>query len=211
MNLPVVVPRWLRMLYPNRTWSLPVDEKILYLSFDDGPHPTITPRVLELLKQYNAKATFFCVGNNVEKYPAVFNSIQAEGHSLGNHSFHHLNGWKSDNQIYIDDVKKADRLIHSNLFRPPYGRLKFSQASALLQMGYELIMWTVLSADYDRNITKEQCAMRVIKNITPGTIVLFHDSEKAEERMLYALEELLNDATKKGYQFKAIEYKKGSA
>lgn len=211
MNLPVVVPRWLRMLYPNRTWSLPVDEKILYLSFDDGPHPTITPRVLALLKQYNAKATFFCVGNNVEKYPAVFNSIQAEGHSLGNHSFHHLNGWKSDNQIYIDDVKKADRLIHSNLFRPPYGRLKFSQASALLQMGYELIMWTVLSADYDRNITKEQCAMRVIKNITPGTIVLFHDSEKAEERMLYALEELLNDATKKGYQFKAIEYKKGSA
>lgn len=211
MNLPVVVPRWLRMLYPNRTWSLPVDEKILYLSFDDGPHPTITPRVLVLLKQYNAKATFFCVGNNVEKYPAVFNSIQAEGHSLGNHSFHHLNGWKSDNQIYIDDVKKADRLIHSNLFRPPYGRLKFSQASALLQMGYELIMWTVLSADYDRNITKEQCAMRVIKNITPGTIVLFHDSEKAEERMLYALEELLNDATKKGYQFKAIEYKKGSA
>lgn len=211
MNLPVVVPRWLRILYPNRTWSLPVDEKILYLSFDDGPHPTITPRVLELLKQYNAKATFFCVGNNVEKYPAVFNSIQAEGHSLGNHSFHHLNGWKSDNQIYIDDVKKADRLIHSNLFRPPYGRLKFSQASALLQMGYELIMWTVLSADYDRNITKEQCAMRVIKNITPGTIVLFHDSEKAEERMLYALEELLNDATKKGYQFKAIEYKKGSA
>lgn len=211
MNLPVVVPRWLRMLYPNRTWSLPVDEKILYLSFDDGPHPTITPRVLVLLKQYNAKATFFCVGNNVEKYPAVFNSIQAEGHSLGNHSFHHLNGWKSDNQIYIDDVKKADRLIHSNLFRPPYGRLKFSQASALLQMGYELIMWTVLSADYDRNITREQCAMRVIKNITPGTIVLFHDSEKAEERMLYALEELLNDATKKGYQFKAIEYKKGSA
>lgn len=211
MNLPVVVPRWLRMLYPNRTWSLPVDEKILYLSFDDGPHPTITPRVLALLKQYNAKATFFCVGNNVEKYPTVFNSIQAEGHSLGNHSFHHLNGWKSDNQIYIDDVKKADRLIHSNLFRPPYGRLKFSQASALLQMGYELIMWTVLSADYDRNITKEQCAMRVIKNITPGTIVLFHDSEKAEERMLYALEELLNDATKKGYQFKAIEYKKGSA
>lgn len=211
MNLPVVVPRWLRILYPNRTWSLPVDEKILYLSFDDGPHPTITPRVLVLLKQYNAKATFFCVGNNVEKYPAVFNSIQAEGHSLGNHSFHHLNGWKSDNQIYIDDVKKADRLIHSNLFRPPYGRLKFSQASALLQMGYELIMWTVLSADYDRNITKEQCAMRVIKNITPGTIVLFHDSEKAEERMLYALEELLNDATKKGYQFKAIEYKKGSA
>ena len=211
MNLPVVVPRWLRMLYPNRTWSLPVDEKILYLSFDDGPHPTITPRVLALLKQYNAKATFFCVGNNVEKYPAVFNSIQAGGHSLGNHSFHHLNGWKSDNQIYIDDVKKADRLIHSNLFRPPYGRLKFSQASALLQMGYELIMWTVLSADYDRNITKEQCAMRVIKNLTPGTIVLFHDSEKAEERMLYALEELLNDATKKGYQFKAIEYKKGSA
>ena len=211
MNLPVVVPRWLRMLYPNRTWSLPVDEKILYLSFDDGPHPTITPRVLALLKQYNAKATFFCVGNNVEKYPTVFNSIQAEGHSLGNHSFHHLNGWKSDNQIYIDDVKKADRLIHSNLFRPPYGRLKFSQASALLQMGYELIMWTVLSAEYDRNITKEQCAMRVIKNITPGTIVLFHDSEKAEERMLYALEELLNDATKKGYQFKAIEYKKGSA
>jgi peptidoglycan/xylan/chitin deacetylase (PgdA/CDA1 family) len=211
MNLPVVVPRWLRMLYPNRTWSLSVAEKILYLSFDDGPHPTITPKVLAILKQYNAKATFFFVGNNVEKYPNVFKAIQAEGHSVGNHSYQHLNGWRSNNQIYIDDVKKADRLIHSNLFRPPYGRLKFSQASALVEMGYALIMWTVLSADYDRNMTKERCAKRVVNNIAPGAVVLFHDSEKAEERMLYALEQLLNDATKKGYQFEAIEYKKGSA
>ncbi|NBO57697.1 MAG: polysaccharide deacetylase family protein [Chitinophagia bacterium] len=211
MNLPVVVPRWLRMLYPNRTWSLPVAEKILYLSFDDGPHPTITPKVLALLKQYNAKATFFCLGKNVEKYPDVFKSIQVAGHSIGNHSFHHLNGWKSNNQIYIDDVTKASSLIHSNLFRPPYGRLKFSQASALREKGYELIMWTVLSADYDQHITKEQCAMRVVENIKPGAIVLFHDSEKAEGRMLYALEELLKDATKKGLRFEAIEYQKGSA
>lgn len=211
MNLPVVVPRWLRMLYPNRTWSMPVAEKILYLSFDDGPHPTITPKVLALLKKFNAKATFFCVGNNVSKYPNIFEAIQAAGHSVGNHSYNHLNGWKSDNQIYIEDVKRADELIQSNLFRPPYGRLKFSQASTLLKMGFELIMWTVLSADYDRKITKEQCAIRVLKNIAPGAIVLFHDSEKAEERMLYALEELLNGATKKGFQFDAIEYKKGSA
>lgn len=211
MNLPVVVPRWLRMLYPNRTWSLPVAEKILYLSFDDGPHPTITPKVLALLKQYHAKATFFCVGKNVENYPDVFKIIQAAGHSIGNHSYHHLNGWKSNNQIYLEDVQKADDLIQSNLFRPPYGRLKFSQASALREMGYELIMWTLLSADYDRNITKEQCSNRVVQNIKPGAIVLFHDSEKAEERMLYALEELLNEATKKGFRFSAIEYKKGSA
>jgi peptidoglycan/xylan/chitin deacetylase (PgdA/CDA1 family) len=211
MNLPVVVPRWLKMLYPNRTWSLPVAENILYLSFDDGPHPTITPKVLVVLKQYNAKATFFCVGNNVEKYPDVFQAIQAAGHSIGNHSFHHLNGWRSNNQHYIDDVKKADSLIHSNLFRPPYGRLKFSQASVLSALGYELIMWTVLSADYDQKITREQCAMRVVKNISPGAIVLFHDSEKAEGRMLYALEKLLQDATKKGYRFEAIQYEKGSA
>ena len=111
MNLPVVVPRWLRMLYPNRTWSLPVAEKILYLSFDDGPHPTITPKVLALLNQYNAKATFFCVGKNVENYPDVFKAIQAAGHSIGNHSYYHLNGWKSNNQVYVEDVQKADGLI----------------------------------------------------------------------------------------------------
>ena len=211
MNLPVVVPRWLRMLYPIRTWSLPVAEKILYLSFDDGPHPTITPKVLALLKQYHAKATFFCLGKNVEKYPDVFLAIQAAGHSIGNHGFHHLNGWKSNNQIYVDDVQKAAGLIESNLFRPPYGRLKFSQASALREMGYILVMWTVLSADYDQHLTKEQSANRVIKNIHPGSVVLFHDSEKAEGRMMYALNELLKDATKRGYRFEAIENKKGSA
>ena len=211
MNLPAVVPRWLQILYPNRTWSLPVSEKILYLSFDDGPHPIITPQVLRLLKEYHAKATFFCVGNNVSKYPDLFKAIPLEGHSIGNHSFHHLNGWRSSTQKYIEDVNNADVLIQSNLYRPPYGRLKFKQASMLRKMGYELIMWTLLSADYDKRLTKENCAARLVKNIQPGAIVLFHDSEKAADRMIYALTTLLKVANEQGYRFEAIEYKKGSA
>lgn len=211
MNLPVVVPRWLRMLYPSRTWSYSAREKKLYLSFDDGPHPQITPMVLDLLKEYEAKATFFCVGQNVEKHPGVFERIIAEGHSIGNHSFHHLNGWKTNDQTYLEDVQKADAVIQSNLFRPPYGRLKFTQSSKLRQIGYELIMWTLLSADYDKRLTKENCAARLVKNIQPGAIVLFHDSEKAADRMIYALTTLLKVANEQGYRFEAIEYKKGSA
>ena len=211
MNLPVVVPFWLRLLYPRRTWSYKEIEKTLYLSFDDGPHPVITPKVLELLRHFNAKATFFCLGKNVSSPPEIFERIKADGHSIGNHSYHHVNGWKASNASYLEDVMHANELIKSPLYRPPYGRLKFSQASLLRKMGYQLIMWTLLSADYDQRLSKEDCYQRIWKHLHPGAIVLFHDSEKAADNMLYALERLLKEASKVGYQFKAIEHKKGSA
>ena len=211
MILPVVVPFWLRLLYPRRTWSYKEIEKTLYLSFDDGPHPVITPKVLELLRHFNAKATFFCLGKNVSSHPDIFERIKADGHSIGNHSYHHVNGWKASNASYLEDVMHANELIKSPLYRPPYGRLKFSQASLLREMGYQLIMWTLLSADYDQRLSKEDCYQRIWKHLHPGAIVLFHDSEKAAGNMLYALERLLNEASNMGYQFKAIEHKKGSA
>lgn len=202
--IPPAASGWIRMIYPYRIWSLPVAEKVLYLSFDDGPHPIITQKVLKLLNQYQAKATFFCIGDKVERHFNTFESIKTEGHSIGNHSYHHLNGWKTKDQTYLEDVQKADALIQSKLFRPPYGRLKATQASKLRQMGFSLIMWSVLSADYDKRMTKEKCAARVLRNIKPGAIILFHDSENAADNMLFALNELLKEATANGYRFDAI-------
>jgi peptidoglycan/xylan/chitin deacetylase (PgdA/CDA1 family) len=185
MNLPARVPTWIRMFFPNRIWQMNVQEKVLFISFDDGPHEMITPQVLDMLAKHGAKATFFC--------------------------HHHLNGWKTHDEKYQDDIIAAAGCIPSNLFRPPYGRLTSSQARRLQAAGFQVVMWSVLSADYNKEITKEKCAMRVLKNIQPGAIVLFHDSEKAAHNMLYALELLLKYATELGYRLEAIPYKKGSA
>jgi peptidoglycan/xylan/chitin deacetylase (PgdA/CDA1 family) len=211
MNLPVRVPGWLKMLFPKRIWQVHTEEKILFISFDDGPHETITPQVLELLKSHGAKATFFSLGKNVVKYPSIFESIKADGHAVGNHSYHHFNGWNTKDEAYLEDVAAANACIQSNLFRPPYGRLTSRQARSLTNEGYQIVMWSLLSADYDKNISKEACALRVLNNIQPGAIVLFHDSQKAAVNMLYALEVLLENATKQGYRMEALPYKKGSA
>lgn len=211
MNLPVVVPLWMRAFYPNRIWQMPNNHKVIYLSFDDGPHQHITPQVLSMLEDYQAKASFFCVGDNVKKYPEVFSKIIQRGHAVGNHSFHHLNGWKTDKQAYVNDIVKANALIQSNLFRPPYGRLKSNQAKTLISHGYEIVMWTLLSSDYDEQLSKEKCAERLLKKIRPGAIVLFHDSDKAKRNMIYALERLLYEGTRQGYRFEALPYKKGPA
>ncbi len=211
MNLPVVVPLWMRVFYPNRIWQMPNNHKVIYLSFDDGPHQHITPQVLSMLEDYQAKASFFCVGDNVRKYPEVFSNIIQRGHAVGNHSFHHLNGWKTDKQAYVNDIVKANALIQSNLFRPPYGRLKSNQAKTLISHGYEIVMWTLLSSDYDEQLSKEKCAERLLKKIRPGAIVLFHDSDKAKRNMIYALERLLYEGTRQGYRFEALPYKKGPA
>jgi peptidoglycan/xylan/chitin deacetylase (PgdA/CDA1 family) len=211
MNLPVVVPLWMRAFYPNRIWQMPNNHKVIYLSFDDGPHQHITPQVLSMLEDYQAKASFFCVGDNVRKYPEVFSNIIQRGHAVGNHSFHHLNGWKADKQAYVNDIVKANALIQSNLFRPPYGRLKSKQARVLKSLGYEIIMWTLLSSDYDEQLSKEKCAERLLKRIRPGAIVLFHDSDKAKRNMIYALERLLYEGARQGYRFEALPYKKGPA
>jgi peptidoglycan-N-acetylglucosamine deacetylase len=211
MNLPARVPTWIRMFFPNRIWQMNVQEKVLFISFDDGPHEMITPQVLDMLAKHGAKATFFCLGKNVLLHPSIFDRIITEGHAVGNHSHHHLNGWKTPDEKYQDDIIAAAGCIPSNLFRPPYGRLTSNQARRLQEAGFQVVMWSVLSADYNKEITKEKCAMRVLENIQPGAIVLFHDSEKAAHNMMYALEILLKYATEQGYRLEAMPYKKGSA
>lgn len=202
----VKTPGWLKKLFPGCVWDMPVKDKTLYLSFDDGPHPTITPFVLEQLKKYNAKATFFCVGNHVAKYPDIFQQVMKEGHAVGNHTFHHINGWKTTNEDYLNDIKKADAYIHSRLFRPPYGRLKRSQLSRLTRGENKMavIMWNILAGDWDIDMEPEKCYRRMKRKISPGDIIVFHDSEKAWDRMSYTLPLLLQDFSLLGYQFRAI-------
>jgi peptidoglycan/xylan/chitin deacetylase (PgdA/CDA1 family) len=199
-------PKWLQLLYPNRIWQMDKNKKEIYLTFDDGPHATITNFVLDELNKYNAEATFFCVGNNVVKNPDVYNRIIYEGHAVGNHSYSHLNGFKTKDKIYVDDVFEASKYIDSNFFRPPYGRLKIFQAKVLTHLNkpYKIIMWTLLSGDFDLNISPGQCLENVLLKISNGAIVIFHDSEKAAERMIYALPKVLKTLSDKGYTFKKI-------
>ena len=205
MRFPARIPSWIKWVYPSFVWQMPGDEKALYLTFDDGPHPTITPIVLDLLFKYNAKATFFCIGDRVKRYPEIMQRIIQEGHAIGNHTQHHVNGWASTDRDYLDQVNQAAEFIPSKLFRPPYGRIKRSQAGLLQKEGYKVVMWTILSADYDHKLSKEECLSRVVRRIESGDIYLFHDSEKGEERMLAVLPSLLKVATDKGFLFKKIE------
>ena len=202
----VKTPFWLRALYPRLTWRLPVKEKIIYLSFDDGPHETATPFVLDTLKTYNAKATFFCIGKNVQRHPDIYTRIINEGHAVGNHTQNHLNGWKVPDEQYIADYKEAAQYISSELFRPPYGRLKRSQHKQLLTSNSQLqtIMWDVLSGDFDTTLTGEACLGYVLYHTKPGSIVVFHDSAKAWDRMRYTLPKMLEHFSREGYRFEKI-------
>lgn len=199
-------PFWLKNIYPNLIWDIPTQEKKLFLTFDDGPHPIITNQVLDLLKAYNAKATFFCIGNNVVKYPEVYKRIIDEGHAVGNHTFNHLNGWKTPDELYLNDIEKTRDYIDSNLFRPPYGRISRFQIQQLLKPKYQMkmIMWTVLSGDFDQDISAEKCLNNVLLSTKAGSIIVFHDSEKAAEKMLYALPKVLEQFSKKGFAFEKI-------
>lgn len=198
-----------KRFFSSYVWSLPADENNVYLTFDDGPHPTITPWVLNQLKQFNAKATFFCIGNNVEKYPDVYQKILDGEHAIGNHTYHHLNGWKTDDSKYIDDVAAAAQLIQSNLFRPPYGRIRNSQAkrisAAMKKDAVRIIMWDVLSADFDSSFSPEQCLNNVLENVSDGSIIVFHDSEKAFNNLKYALPKTLESLKEAGFNFRKIE------
>lgn len=199
-------PKWLQLLYRNCIWSIPQKEKVIYLTFDDGPHPVITPFVLDELKKLNAKATFFCLGKNVAANPAVFERIVYEGHAVGNHTYSHLNGWKTNDRLYLDDIAQANEYIHTNLFRPPYGRITRFQLQQLLLPRFNLhtVMWSILSADFDVKITPQQCLENVLLNAFPGAIVLFHDSDKAHERLKFALPGTLKNLGEKGYKFEKI-------
>jgi peptidoglycan/xylan/chitin deacetylase (PgdA/CDA1 family) len=202
----VNTPWLLKKLYPKRIWDIKGGEKCIYLTFDDGPIPDVTPFVLDVLKPYNAKATFFCIGDNVLKHPDIFEQVKAGGHSIGNHTYNHLKGWVTPDKTYLDNFLKADEVLAVKLFRPPYGRIKSSQVKLLQQAkpGLEIIMWSVLSADYDTTLKPEKCLENVLQNTGAGDIVLFHDSLKARERMEYALPKALEFWSKEGYSFKAI-------
>lgn len=196
-------PWWLKAIYPSFIWNMKADEKLLYLSFDDGPHETATPFVLDELKKYNAKATFFCIGKNVNTHRGIYERILNEGHAVGNHTFNHMNGWKTKDEDYLNDITAAAKHIDSNLFRPPYGRITKFQAS-ILEPHFKIIMWDVLSGDFDTGISGEKCVQQVIKHTKQGSIILFHDSTKAWDRMHYALPKVLEHFTKEGYRFEKI-------
>jgi len=184
-------------------WNFNPDVPTIYLTFDDGPVKGVTDKVLDMLDKYKAKATFFCVGENVKQNPELFNKIIEQGHSVANHSFNHLNGWKTGNFSYYKNVIKADKLIDSNLFRPPYGRITRHQANSLKKR-FKIIMWDVLSGDFDVNLKPEACADNVIKASKSGSIVVFHDSLKAKDNMMGSLPFVLKHFTELGYIFKSI-------
>jgi peptidoglycan/xylan/chitin deacetylase (PgdA/CDA1 family) len=196
-------PWWLKKLYPSLVWHIDIKEKILYLTFDDGPHPVATPFVLDELKKYNAKATFFCIGKNVVQYPDIYKRIIDEEHRVGNHTFSHLNGWKTDDEVYIKNIQEAAKYIDSDLFRPPYGKITRFQTK-LLKPHYKIIMWDVLSADFDKEVSPEKCAQQVIMKSKPGSIIVFHDSEKAMLKLEFALPKVLQYFSSKGYIFSTI-------
>lgn len=202
----VKTPKWLQLLYPKRLWEMDKDKKEIYLTFDDGPHEAITNFVLDELKKYNAEATFFCIGNNVLKYPQIYARIISEKHSVGNHTQQHLNGYTTHDKIYVDDILEASKSIKSNLFRPPYGRIKAFQAKVIstLHKPYKIIMWTLLSGDFDTTITPQRCFENVAFKTSNGSIIVFHDSEKAKERMMYALPKVLKLFSDQGFSFKKL-------
>jgi peptidoglycan/xylan/chitin deacetylase (PgdA/CDA1 family) len=203
----IKTPFWLRAIYSNCTWKMPAKDKVIYLTFDDGPDPEATPFVLATLKKFNAKATFFCIGKNVLKHPNIYEAVLKDGHRVGNHTYDHLNGWETDNHLYIENIKDAMNMIESNLFRPPYGRIKKSQIKLLKQadnLPNQIIMWDVLSGDFDLKIDGETCARNVIKNTVPGSIIVFHDSQKAWERMTIALPIVLEYFSNLGYRMELI-------
>lgn len=201
-------PRIVHWLYPKFTWHKGRGEKNIYLTFDDGPVPEITPFVLDQLRKYNAKATFFCVGGNVVRNPEVLQQLVRGGHRIGNHTHHHLKGTKASLQAYSADVQLCqDKLqkagIHTNLFRPPYGRIRMAQARQLLN-NYEIIMWDVLSADYDRQLSPEKCLQHSIRHTHNGSVVVFHDSIKAWKNLSWVLPRYLEHFAARGYVFKSL-------
>ena len=195
----------IKKLFSNYVWDIPNHENKVYLTFDDGPIPEITQWTLNQLKEYDAKATFFCIGDNIRKYPEIFKKIINEEHSIGNHTFNHLNGWKTSTTDYIENSKLYEtehcKLSNENcqLFRPPYGKIKPSQSKALRKLGYKIIMWDVISYDFDQTITKETCLENVLKNMQPGSIIVFHDSIKAFSNLEFVLPRTLEFLKKNGF------------
>lgn len=204
MYYPVAMPKWVQKLFPDFLYRIEEDkEKVLYLTFDDGPIPKITPWVLEQLAAYDAQATFFCVGANIEKNPSVYQAVLDAGHRVGNHTFNHLNGWKTAQAKYLENVATCQAWMETDLFRPPYGKLRLGQARKLKQ-AYKVVMWDIIAGDFDPSISGEKCWQNIVKNTTKGSIIVLHDSKKSWERLQYVLPKLLEHYNNLGFQFKAI-------
>jgi peptidoglycan/xylan/chitin deacetylase (PgdA/CDA1 family) len=202
----VKTPWLLKKLYPNLVWNTKPATRCIYLTFDDGPIPIVTPFVLNILKKHNAKATFFCIGDNVSKHNDIFEQVKTGGHAIGNHTFNHLKGWVTNSEDYLDNFLQTDKILDTPLFRPPYGRIKRAQIKLLnkARPDVKIIMWDVLSGDFDTNLSPEACLKNVIKHTEAGSIVVFHDSLKAFDRLEYVLPRALEYWSKEGYSFNAL-------
>ncbi|HSP40794.1 MAG TPA: polysaccharide deacetylase family protein [Gillisia sp.] len=208
-----------KVVFPSLLWNFNVNEKCIYLTFDDGPIPEITPWVLETLLHYNAKATFFCIGDNVTKHPEIFQMILRDGHTIGNHSHNHLDGWKTEGKTYVENVLKAEVVIEESsaliksmppsqsakkYFRPPYGRIRPSQIKELESLGYKIVMWDVISGDYDQTRSPHTCIQDVIRYSGPGSILVLHDSLKSFINLQKILPEILKHYSEEGFEFKSL-------
>ncbi|MEO1032425.1 MAG: polysaccharide deacetylase family protein [Bacteroidota bacterium] len=218
--IPAKTPGFVKTLFPNFVWNVNTTKKELYLTFDDGPTPDITEWVLQTLKMYNAKATFFCIGKNIESNPEVFQKILIDGHSVGNHTYDHLKGWQCKTKMYVGNTELTDSVMafqvqnlkfandHNlgtlKLFRPPYGKFKTKQSKKLQRLGYRIILWDVLSYDWDKTVSEAICLKNVISAAKAGSIIVFHDSVKAARNLKYALPKVLDHYSAEGYAFKAI-------
>jgi len=206
----VKTSRLIKKLFSGFVWDIPNGQKTVYLTFDDGPIPEATPWVLEVLKEHGIKATFFCIGDNIEKHPDTFQQVVNGGHGIGNHTFNHLNGWSTANGAYLDNFERCEAAIlkritpGAKLFRPPYGKIKAVQAAKLRQQGYKIIMWDVLSADFDQAITPGECLQNVIDNVSNGSIIIFHDSIKASANLRHALPKAIAYLKENNYSFDVI-------
>jgi peptidoglycan/xylan/chitin deacetylase (PgdA/CDA1 family) len=195
-------PSILPVFYPSLHWRIDTNAKDLYLTFDDGPVPGPTEFVLTTLTSFGIKATFFCIGDNIRKHPEVFQKILKAGHAVGNHTFNHMNGWRAPARVYVDNVIKCQELLNVKLFRPPFGRIKRSQIALLKD--YKVVMWDVLTYDYDKTLDAERCLAGSFNAVRPGSIIVFHDSVKAEKNLTYVLPKFIDSCLAAGYTFKAL-------
>ena len=211
----IKTPNIIPFLFKNQIWNFSTEEKVIYLTFDDGPTTKVTPWVLDTLQAYNAKATFFCIGKNIENHPEIYQRIHRENHGIGNHTYSHFNGWKTNTPEYLDSVLKTEELIERfskgkqngntlKLFRPPYGKISLAQIKELTSHHYKVIMWSVLSGDFDIKISPKKCFYNVIKHSDNGSIIVFHDSQKAFGKLHVVLPKILDYFTEKGYVFRKI-------
>jgi len=197
------IPGFFWRLFPGILWRLPVKDRSLFLTFDDGPTAGVTDFVLETLEEYNAKAAFFCIGKKVAALPQMYEKILMKGHSTGNHTYNHLNGWDTDDEIYYDDIDRCAAVVKSQLFRPPYGKISLSQINHL-KPRFKIVMWDVLSGDFDVNLSADACLKNVLRHAREGSIIVMHDSAKAEPKLRYVLPRILEFFSEGGYRFSAL-------